>query len=326
MHYLQKDSLILPGYIPPGKGELLSSWIFRLSYAHKIKPYTFTKFYFEDSSIWNRDIDKYIPLNLLQKLSSITPLSLSQLQDLQLTSYQDIVFEGVLSTSVTEGMGITNLGIYHRTRKRYGLYVCPRCLNKHGYYKKSWRLLSSVACMECKCYLIDRCPKCLNPIVFQRLGIGNKDLYEEKPIYLCWSCSYDLRSDIREVNTPLIVNYQQYIDNTIIRLYNEHTQYSFLYFKVLFLFLKKICTTSSNWSRIKKAFISEFGINMKDERSMSLGIEDRATIFSYIHLILSEWPSNFTPFIKKYKLRYSDFSKDTTILPFWFYDAFKKFY
>ncbi|HAT3994296.1 TPA: TniQ family protein [Elizabethkingia anophelis] len=326
MYYFQRQSFTLPGYIPPERDELLSSWLFRLSYAHKIKPYSFTKFYFEDSAIWNRDIDKYIPFNVFQRLSSITPLTLSQLHNLQLTSYQDIVFEGLLNTSVTEGMGITNLGIYHRTRNRYGLYVCPGCLNKKAYYKKSWRLLSSVVCMDCRCYLIDRCPDCHNPIVFQRLGIGNKDRYEEKPLYLCWSCNYDLRSDIKEVNAPLIVNYQQYINDTVKHSYNEHTQYSFLYFKVLLLFLKKICTTSSNWSRIKKAFISEFGINLKGERSMSLGIEDRAIIFSYIHVILSEWPNNFIPFIKKYKLRYSDFSKDTTTLPFWFYEVFKKSY
>ncbi|MCT4213451.1 TniQ family protein [Elizabethkingia anophelis] len=326
MFYLQTDGVILPGYIPPERDELLSSWIFRLSYSHKIKPYSFTKFYFEDSAIWNRDIDKYIPLKILQRLSSMTPLSLSQLQGLQLIGYQDIVFEGLLSSSLTEGIGVTNLGIYHRMRNRYGLYVCPGCLNKKSYYKKSWRLLSSVACMNCRCYLIDRCPKCLSPIVFQRLGIGNKNLYEEKPLYLCWSCNNDLRKEMRIVNAPLIVNYQQYIDDTIKCSYNEHTQYSFLYFKILFLFLKKICTTSSHWSRIKKAFMSEFEINLKEEKSMKLSIEDRAVIFSYIHLLLSEWPNNFIPFIRKYKLRYSDFSKDSNILPFWFYEVFKKFY
>lgn len=326
MYFMQTERHILPGYIPPERDELLSSWIFRLSYAHKIKPYSFTKFYFEDSTIWSRDIDKYIPLKVLQRLSSITPLSLAQLLGLQLTSYQDIVFEGLLSTSVTEGIGITNLGIYHRTRKRYGLYVCPGCLDKKAYYKKSWRLLSSVVCMDCRRYLIDRCPKCRNPIIFQRLGIGNKALYEEKPLYLCWNCNYDLRSNVREVDSPLIENYQQYIDDTVKYSFNEHSQYSFLYFKILFLILKKVCTTSSNWNRIKKAFVSEFGINLKEEISMNLGIEDRAVIFSYIHLILNEWPNNFIPFIRKYKLRYSDFSKDTDVFPFWFYDAFKKFY
>lgn len=326
MYYLQTDNAILPGYVPPEKDELLSSWIFRLSYTHKIKPYSFTKFYFDDSTIWSRDIDKYIPFNILQRLSSITPLSISQLQSLQLTSYQGILFDGSLNTSVTEGIGITNLGIYHRIRKRYGLYLCPRCLNKKAYYKKSWRLLSSVACLDCRCYLIDRCPECYNPIVFQRLGIGKKDLYEEKPLYLCWSCNYDLRKGVREISVPLIINYQQYIDDTIKHSYNSHSQYSFLYFKVLLLFFKKIYTTSSSWNRIKKAFVNEFGINLKEEKSMSLGIEERAIIFSFIHLILSNWPNNFIPFIKKYKLRYSDFSKDIDVLPFWFYEVFKKSY
>ncbi|WP_407517826.1 TniQ family protein [Elizabethkingia anophelis] len=328
MHYLYEQRHLLPGYIPPEPDELLSSWIFRLAYAHKIKPYSFAKFYFNDPTLWSRDVDKEISPEILLKLCAVTPLTKFQIQKLQLTSYQDILYEGELRKSITVGNGLTNLGIYHRIRKRFGLFACPGCLRKKAYYKKHWRLHSSIICIDCNCYLIDRCPKCLNPIVFQRLAIGKKDLYEEKPIYLCWYCNHDLSTEKKIVIDSLALDYQDYIDGTILNAFNLHSQYSFLYFKVLYLFYQKIYTRSHNWLRVKMAFVNEFDLDLKkiSINNLDSSIEERAKLLPCIYLVLKDWPYNFISFAKRHHLRYSDFSKDSMVLPFWFYEIFKKFF
>jgi hypothetical protein len=165
MSFLIINSKVLPGYIPPEKEELLSSWIFRLSQSHKIKPFSFTKFYFKETAFWNRDVDKFIYGTVIEQLTKITPLSKNDILNLHLISYKDIVFNTPLVVSYTRG--ITNLGIYHRKRKNNGLLACPKCLRKKYYYKKSWRLLTSLICTECKCHLIDHCPNCKAQLYFK---------------------------------------------------------------------------------------------------------------------------------------------------------------
>ena len=313
---------ILPGYIPPEKDELLSCWIFRLARSHKMKPYSFTKFCFNQPSLWNRDIDKYYNSSFINLLSSLSPLSISQINNLHLISYKDIVFNSITNLAYTEG--ILSLGIVHRNRKNYGLLACPLCLTKKEYYKKSWRLLSSVVCTDCNCNLIEKCHNCKSPIVFQRLDIGKKDVYSEVPIYFCWKCHFDLRSHFTLVDeNSLVVQYQKFIDSTISNGYNNITQYSFQYFTVLFSLLRKSRSKSKN-SRILEAFANEFGINSSEfcTHSSELSIELRAEILPLIFFLLSDLNTFFIPFCKKYSIRFSDVRSDNTT-PFWVYESFR---
>ncbi|RTZ50404.1 hypothetical protein EJ377_11500 [Chryseobacterium arthrosphaerae] len=327
MSFLIINSKVLPGYIPPEKDELLSSWIFRLSQSHKIKPFSFTKFYFKETAFWNRDVDKFIYGTVIDQLTKITPLSKNDILNLHLISYKDIVFNTPLVVSHTRG--ITNLGIYHRKRKNYGLLACPKCLRKKYYYKKSWRLLTSLICTECKCHLIDHCPNCNSPIVFQRLDIGDKNNHKNIPIYLCWLCNFDLRTEFEAVAVDsLIYDYQNYINECITNGYCIHTQYSFLYIQILLNILGKSKTNSSKWTRVRNAFMSEF--NLIDEeffcKSLDTSIQFRRKVIPLIYFLLSNIPERFVPFCKKYSLRYSDFAKDNESVPFWFYRNFREYY
>ncbi|MGE8433486.1 TniQ family protein [Chryseobacterium joostei] len=327
MSFLIINSKILPGYIPPEKDELLSSWIFRLSQSHKIKPFSFTKFYFKETAFWNRDVDKFIYGTVIDQLTKITPLSKNDILNLHLISYKDIVFNTPLVVSHTRG--ITNLGIYHRKRKNYGLLACPKCLRKKCYYKKSWRLLTSLICTECKCHLIDHCSNCNSPIIFQRLDIGDKSNHKNIPIYLCWLCNFDLRTEFEVVAVDsLIYDYQKYINECITNGYCLHTQYSFLYIQILLNILGKSKTNSYKWTRVRNAFMSEF--NLIDEefffKSLDTSIQFRRKIIPLIYFLLSNIPERFIPFCKKYSLRYSDFAKDNESLPFWFYRNFREYY
>lgn len=327
MNISSLNNKIMPGYIPPEKEELLSSWIFRLSRAHKIKPFSFTKFYFNESVFWSRDVDKFIYKKVIDKLTQITPLSEKEILNLHLISYQDIIFNTPLIVSYTQG--ITNLGIYHRKRKNNGLLACPKCLEKRGYYKKSWRLLTSLICVECNCNMIDRCPDCSSPIIFQRLEIGDKDNYKERPIYLCWKCNFDLRSDFEIVKeNSLIHNYQKQINSCIYDGYMRNASYSFSYIQILLNILGKSKTNSTTWIRVKNAFMTEFSLVDDEFHSTSLdtSIQFRRKMLPIIFALLDDIPGKFIPFCEKYFLRYSDFAKDKEQLPFWFYKIFREYY
>lgn len=323
--FTSHSSHIWPGYVPPENEELLSSWLFRMSREHKMKAFSFTSYYFKTSQIWTRDMDKYIPDEITDIIISCTPLCRNDIVRMQLNSYRDIIFEGDLSTVFTQG--ISNLGIYHRKRKRKGLVCCPGCLGKKEYFKKSWRLLSSLVCIECNSHLIDCCPECGEGICFHRLGMKSKSLYLEYPLYLCWNCHFDLRNSKTEVPfNSLLSDYQKFIDDTIHKGYNKHSQYSFLFFHVLFLILRKCGTSSNSWNRIRNAFVEEFNTNHPElfKRNQFSTIDFRRQILPMVYGLLEDWPEQFIRFCKGHSLRYSDFSKEKADLPFWLYRVFKE--
>lgn len=325
---IANQNKILPGLIPPYKDELLSSWIYRLAIEHKIKPQSFTSYYLNNSHFWTRDVDKFLPVEILKNISKITGLNIEKISELQLNSFSNKLFENKLLTSYT--VGLTNLGIYHRNRKLYGLLACPSCLEKKQYFKKQWRLLTSIVCTECRCHLIDKCTNCQAPIIFHRLDIGNKNKFNEKPFYLCWNCNYDYRKQIRNIENNQLFKYQIYINNLLINGYNETYQYSFLYFKILLLFFCKINTQSLKWNRIKDGFINECKLvpnqHYKTNMIYLTSLDFRSNSLPYLYELLNDIEHNFIPFCKKNKIRYSDFNKDDKHLPFWFYEIFMKYY
>ncbi len=324
----EDKSKIIPGLVPPFDDELLSSWIYRLSIEHKIKPQTFTSFYFKNYNFWCRDIDKFLPKNVIETISEITNLSIFEVSQLQLDFYSNKLFENILP-SYTDGL--TNIGIYHRKRNRFGLLACPLCLDENQYFKKNWRLMTSLVCTKCSCHLIDKCQNCAAPIVFQRLEIGNKNDFLNKPIYLCWKCNFDYRKKVTYTNDNLlIIEYQNYIDKLLIKGFNEKYNYSFLYTKVLLLFFHKIVTNSKNWSRIRNGFMKEYNLYSNDffdsKMIYNTTLEFRSQSLPLIYLLLNDIENKFIPFCQKNKIRYTDFSKDNKDLPFWFYNSFMIFF
>jgi len=319
-----KKKYVIPGYIPPEEDEILSSWIFRLARSHKMKPFTFAKYGLEVPDLWNRDFDKFYNQKLIDVLTTLTPLSHCKITSLHLISYQDIIFNSKINSAFTEG--ILNVGVEHRMRNNKGLLACPLCLSKKQYYKKSWRLLSSIVCTDCRCNLIDECPDCKMPIVFQRLDIGKKDLYLEKPMYLCWNCNNDLRKDYTVIDkNSNSFKYQKYINNTIQDGFNKHTQYSFEYFNVLFSILRKSRSGSTKFFRLREAFSKEFGIKseMFTAHKFELSLNLRRELLPLIYELLLDLNNNFVPFCKNHFIRFSDIRSDGVNLPFWIYDKFR---
>ncbi|GLR83233.1 TniQ family protein [Azospirillum oryzae] len=50
--------------------------------------------------------------------------------------------------------------------------ACPRCIRERGSVRRIWDLTFYVACPVHRCWLVDRCPYCLNRLSWLRPGIG----------------------------------------------------------------------------------------------------------------------------------------------------------
>lgn len=162
---------VFPAFLKPEPSELFSSWLVRLSHAHHMKVYTFTRLYFSGKQVWNRDIDRSVPEQIIKFLAQKTNCTFNDIYNTTLRSYEGKLFE--VHNEKTSSKWILPLGVYHRTWKNNGLMFCPGCLSKDGckpYYRKQWRLSLSVICPDCECYLQNECPKCSAPVFSFRIG------------------------------------------------------------------------------------------------------------------------------------------------------------
>ena len=112
----------------------------RVAHVNRVKLQTFTNLTFgRFASPWARDIDRSAPDSFLETLSLRTGASLTELKSGMLPSYEGIVFERHNANGNTPW--VLPLGIYHRTRKAYGMQYCPECLfwDETPYFRRRWR-------------------------------------------------------------------------------------------------------------------------------------------------------------------------------------------
>lgn len=161
--------------------------------ANGLRAHSFCRMTFGSSAqIWNRDLDRTASQDVLRVLAESTGASLDELAGGMLSSYEGVLFEHHNPSGNTKW--ILPLGIYHRTRKRYGLQFCPRCLaeDQQPYYRKHWRLAFSTMCDQHSVMMHDRCPRCEAPVAFFRVELGAQNKFSGASITQCHQCGFDL--------------------------------------------------------------------------------------------------------------------------------------
>lgn len=309
---------ILPYYLPPFEDELFSSWFCRLSINHGLKPQSFILNYLgKDFPFWNRDIDLLSPSVLIKFIQKHTPLEIKSIEKMFLSSYESFAFENKNHNGYNEN--ILSLGIFHRKRKLAGLLCCPSCLYNNHYYKKEWRLITSIICLKCNEYLIDKCKNCTTPITFHRLYIdNNSSVMEYKPIYLCSNCNADLSTQNEELKPKkLEIEYQRYINRTILKGWNNHTPYSFTYIRVILHLSQQICSSKKN-NRFRSILVNndtQHFLLLNDLPIQFWGVNERRNILPYIYYLLIDLNKFKNLLIEgNIKISYLDQEKR---LPFW---------
>lgn len=318
---LQKE--IFPQYIAPYENELFSSWIFRLSTNHGLKTYPFLKHYLGTSiSIWNRDIDVLGPDYIRSFIFNHTPMSYFEIDNLFISSFANRAFDSISNNT----MNVLSLGIKHRLRTRFGLQCCIKCLQENSYFRKQWRLGTSVSCTKHKQYLIDRCPKCYKPIVFFRSNMkGNQSAIDFKfdTLSICYNCSFDFRFYESEPVTSKVFNFQKYI-NHLIDDGSSSEFVSFSYLRGLFLLSKRaVSNTKDNRFRIGLSCDLGYELPIFPKEMKFWNVSQRAYIYSLIHdLILNKSDQLEKIFVENRILR-SSIVKDSKPIPDWLNDLFQ---
>lgn len=174
--------------------ELLSSWLLRTAHSNGVKFHSFvSETLGTGSQVITRDIDRLATTATLELLSSRTGSSVA---DLRKGLISDIA-GSVVDQHTPNGncRWVLPLGIYHRTRRRFGLQFCPTCLtlDTSPYFRRRWRLAFNTVCDWHGCLLHDRCPACLAPVVPARTEVGRRRGYKLGAHTLCHQCGFDLR-------------------------------------------------------------------------------------------------------------------------------------
>lgn len=260
MVYIKEfDKRIFPYFIKPEEKELFSSWFCRMAINHGVKPQTFSLNYLgRELPIWTRDVDLFPRSNLIQFIAAHTPLDNSRIFDMFLSSYKTIIFNK--ANAFTQN--ILALGIHHRKRKRKGLMFCWKCLgSKNIYYRKDWRLISSIVCVDCEEFLQDSCPNCLSVVAFHRINMSNNiSVMKFKPLNLCSNCGFDLSNSILKIKpSNQDLNYQIEINKIIDQGFKNYKISSESYIRTLLYLTRKI-GSSSKHNPFRKVFLNTYKI------------------------------------------------------------------
>lgn len=188
------SGMLWPAHPHRLRNELLSSWLMRLAQANGLRAHSFCRMIFgSGAQIWNRDLDRTASRDILKQLVESTGASLDEVSGGMLSSYEGVIFEHHNPGGNTKW--ILPLGIYHRTRKRYGMQFCPLCLAEDAqpYYRRQWRLAFSTLCDRHSVMMHDRCTLCEAPVAFFRVELGAQNKFSGTSITQCHQCDFDLR-------------------------------------------------------------------------------------------------------------------------------------
>lgn len=164
-------------FVPkPIQGELLSSFMARLAHQHGVSAYRFFSYWLPSVPVWNRDLDRSISNHSLDLIAEFTQLDRLQLEimtlrdcERQLSGFENapwVCRQGIAPW-------INAVGVYHRTRRRFGLQYCPECLvSEDAAFIKPWRLAFVTMCPIHGHLLLDCCTKCGGPVVPHRNNVS----------------------------------------------------------------------------------------------------------------------------------------------------------
>lgn len=313
-----------PAFTRPKDDELLSSWLIRLSHAHETKIQTFCASVWPTLSIWNRDIDKHPSEEVLQTLADFTPTPYKRVLETTLLAVSERLNGCNISASFSPWL--TQVGVYHRTRRNFGLAYCPGCLEADGdtpYFRVSWRLAFYNVCHKCGIFLHDRCSNCGAPVMFFRNDIGQVKAHVGGKISVCSSCSFDLSHSPKSI-APVS---QLRVCKTIYRIaregWNSRVVYPHLFFSVLRRLINLLCSNKKQTKALQFDLSKRFG---QDHQEFKRGVHFenmeiliRNKLVQKAMWLIEEWPDRFIGVMRFHELKSSSLLGDAKgDLPFWF--------
>lgn len=317
--------------------ELLSFWILRTAHANRIKLQTFTNTTFgRDASPWARDVDRSASPAFLAILSKRTGSPVEDLKGGMLSNYEGIVFERHNAAGKTPW--VLPLGIYHRTRKAYGMQFCPACLFEDPvpYFRRQWRLAFATICDRHGTLLHDRCPQCGAPVIYFRNDLGHRQKGRLGDHTLCWQCQYDLRraamwgADWLDAETYIALrSLLTFIDGGFAVAGPHFFDYAHLFLAVLHRVCEMLTSngTKRRYDRLKEVVARETGLGLPHGTGRgafeSLDVMGRHRVLLCSLWLMLDWPERFVAICGKAQLSRAFLLGDLDVAPYWFEQVLK---
>lgn len=310
--------------------ELLSSWLVRTAHGNGMKLQSFTTLALgRGANLWNRDIDRSATDGLLVALSKQTGSTVEELRGGLLSAYEGSVFER--HNQVGNSTWIMPLGIYHRTRRAFGMQFCPSCLffDREPYFRRRWRLALTTVCDVHGTLMHDRCPGCGAPVIFFRNDLGRRRDYQLGAITLCWQCGFDLvRAAAYSPPTPdsmsivAMRSITTFLDMGWWFCGDEALQYAHLYFEVLRLLLVVLSSRRGHGllRHVEDAAGASrlSGVVLPRTQFERRPLADRHWLLACALWLLDDWPRRFLSACQAVGGTRSWFARDMDVLPWWF--------
>jgi hypothetical protein len=219
------------------------------------------------------------------------------------------------------------LGIYHRTRRRYGLLFCPSCLQRDGpapYFRKTWRLALSFACTTCGIALHEKCPCCGQPVIFFRQELGQKSAMPRTLLSACFYCGFDLAQAAGVPASAALLHAQAEWHRVLAEGWQRTVFYPHQYFAVLRHVagvLNQPQLVDSGLHRTLDAYTSGESLcevplfrGPLEQWPLSL----RCTRLLQAQWLLTDWPARFVGVMKQHRIASTPLLREFTRAPFWY--------
>lgn len=334
-----------PARLKPKPDELLSSWLVRLAIAHGQKLHTFCSLGLPGKAIWNRDIDKCADDEIVRVLAAKTGTPVERAGETRLASYEGTLYER--HNTYGPSTWIMPVGVYHRTRRRFGLQYCARCLSEDvtPYYRRRWRLAFMTVCDVHRTPLRDRCPRCESPVAFHRNELGDFHKFSATSLTLCHGCGFDLRRE-PEAGAPASattdeLSFAAALLRAVADGYMQVTPKlrvrSLLFFAVLRQLMKVLAMRDRRVAALRRELCEAHGIDSFEPGVVScrtdvpeFGCGDRRRLLGSARCLLADWPDRFVRLSRRHKLWSSiwlrhlepdETERAPRLAPFWFWSV-----
>lgn len=311
-----KQRQFWPVHPHPLPDELLSSWLIRLAHGNGLKVQSFYGGWLGRSiALWNRDIDRLAPPDLIETLSASTGIDSATLASHSIRSLAGIISEDVPVGGHTDWL--MPLQVYHRTRNGFGLMFCRSCLrqDREPYFRRRWRLACITCCTLHGQLLLDRCTNCQSPVQPHRADmVRRRGLADQVAMTRCAHCSVDLRRGALPPDAPSrLIKFQRRLEGALQRGHIEFAGYSALHSVLFFAGLRAV---AKGLLALRK---EAGGVKVTSAGLESLALADRVRLFIDLAEVLDAWPTNFLSRCSIARHPFITFTRDQQALPFWFY-------
>ncbi len=287
----------------PENEESLASWLVRISHQFVLKPYAFCLIMWRGTTVLTRDIDGQSNPAIWKRLAEANGISEAEAYSTTISSLEGKLFSRHSPNSKTRW--VLRLGVFHRSRRRFGQQYCPHCLATESTpnYHLKWRLAFSTVCLKHRCVLLDHCASCGSAVEFHRTDPYFSTIVE------CFHCRARLDKQNTSRAPSDVIKLQSHLESALSRgtiSIGRTISIPSVELFAIYGQLVRIVATGTRSQQLRNTISTKFGfdpspINFETgaKEYEALTISSRLRLARLCSPLLLEWPNTFVDVCRK---------------------------